>query len=304
VETADQDQSSIAWKDLVLPEKCWSMMTTGQSALKEASVHETAKCQEPAPSLLPVLEQLPLSSSHQDHLLVEETEAYSSGGRETLACLEEPFTSVLPPSVEDDPVNQGMIVSCTDEQQTYVTQPANELVDVLVEVSQQEDPSSRTKYGMEIRGADSRIEAVKMELPDSFVVPGDSSMVSMQVDCQGSPKPYYVDSSMQSPEVTIGNVVGELNFVNQVASLSSTHAEQEVEEAYADALLLSADEVFVKQRTRACCTDQPMDSRMGQTDASSLWIEEGCWIYIIQDANGRQWERSCWDLQIHHVQPD
>ncbi len=29
-----------------------------------------------------------------------------------------------------------------------------------------------------------------------------------------------------------------------------------------------------------------------------------CRIYIIQDVDGRQWERSCRDLQIHHVQPD
>ncbi len=29
-----------------------------------------------------------------------------------------------------------------------------------------------------------------------------------------------------------------------------------------------------------------------------------CRIYIIQDAMGRQWERSCRDLRIHHVQPD
>jgi hypothetical protein len=95
VETADQDQSSFAWKDLVLPEKHWSMMATGQldnSALEEASVPETAKCEEPRP-LLPVLEQHPLSSSYQDHLLVEETEVYSSGGRETPACLEEAATN-------------------------------------------------------------------------------------------------------------------------------------------------------------------------------------------------------------------
>jgi hypothetical protein len=78
----------------------------------------------------------------------------------------------------------------------------------------------------------------------------------------------------------------------------------QVEEASADALLLSAYEASVKQRTKACYTDQSMNPRMGQTDASGLWMEEGCWIYIIQDANGRQWERSCRDFQIHHVQPD
>jgi hypothetical protein len=33
--------------------------------------------------------------------------------------MEEPFISVLPPSaVEDDPVDQRMMMSCTDEQQT------------------------------------------------------------------------------------------------------------------------------------------------------------------------------------------
>jgi hypothetical protein len=80
---------------------------------------------------------------------------------------------------------------------------------------------------MEIRGDDSRVEAVRMELPDSFVAPDDSSMVSVQVDSQASPKPYYVDSSMQSPKVTMGTVVGELEFVNRAASLSSNHSEQE-----------------------------------------------------------------------------
>jgi hypothetical protein len=77
--------------------------------------------------------------------------------------VEELFANVLPPSaVEDDLVNQGMIVSCTDEQQTFVTQPASKMVDVLVEVSRQEDPSLRTEYGMEIRGDDNRGEAVRM----------------------------------------------------------------------------------------------------------------------------------------------
>ncbi|CAK9860676.1 unnamed protein product [Sphagnum jensenii] len=50
---------------------------------------------------------------------------------------------------------------------------------------------------------------------------------------------------------------------------------RKVEEASADALLLSANEASVKQRTKACCTYQPMDPRMGQSDASSLWIVEG-----------------------------
>ncbi len=48
-----------------------------------------------------------------------------------------------------------------------------------------------------------------------------------------------------------------------------------MEEASADALLLSADEASVKQRTKAFCTDQPMDPRMGQSDASSLRTAEG-----------------------------
>jgi len=78
----------------------------------------------------------------------------------------------------------------------------------------------------------------------------------------------------------------------------------QVGEACANALLLSAYKASVKQRTKACCTDQPMNTRMGLTYASGPWMEEGCWIYFIQYANGRMWERSCRDFQIHHVQPD
>jgi hypothetical protein len=143
--------------------------------------------------------------------------------------VEELFANVLPSSaIEDDLVNQGMIVSCTDEQQTFVAQPASKMVDVLVEVFRQQDPSSRTEYGMEIRGDDNRGEAVRMQLPNSFVAPEDSSIVPIQVSYQASPKPYYIDSSMQSPEVMMGTVVGELNSVNKIASLSSNNSEQKM----------------------------------------------------------------------------
>ncbi len=78
----------------------------------------------------------------------------------------------------------------------------------------------------------------------------------------------------------------------------------QVEEASTDALLLSSDEVSVKQRNEACYTAQPMNPRMGQTCVFSLWMKEGCWIYFIQDVNGRQWERSRRDLQIFYAPPD
>ncbi len=69
-------------------------------------------------------------------------------------------------------------------------------------------------------------------------------------------------------------------------------------------LAISVEEISVKQDTKACYADQPMNPRMGQTCVFSLWMEEGNWIYYIQDANGQMWERTCRDLQIHHVQPD
>jgi hypothetical protein len=68
-------------------------------------------------------------------------------------------------------------------------------------------------------------------------------------------------------------------------------------------LAISVKEVSGKQMTKACHIDQPMNPRVGLTGTPGLWIEEGCWIYFIQDANGRMWERTCRDLQIHHVQP-
>jgi hypothetical protein len=90
----------------------------------------------------------------------------------------------------------------------------------------------------------------------------------------------------------------------QLYSTFKGNSSLHVEEASADALLLSAYQSYVKQKTKACYADQPMNPSMGQTGLFSLWMEEGCWIYYIQDANGRMWERTCRDLQIHHVQPD
>ncbi len=96
-----------------------------------------------------------------------------------------PFTSALPPSAfEDYPVNPRMIVRCTDEQQTQVTQATSKLVDVLVEASKQGDSYSRAEHGMEVRGDDRRVEAESVKLPDNLVAPDHSSMISMQVTCQ------------------------------------------------------------------------------------------------------------------------
>jgi hypothetical protein len=69
-------------------------------------------------------------------------------------------------------------------------------------------------------------------------------------------------------------------------------------------LTISVEEMSVKQDTKACYADQPMNPRMGQACVFSPWMGEGSGIYYIQDANGRMWVRTCWDLQIHHVQPD
>jgi len=44
---------------------------------------------------------------------------------------------------------------------------------------------------------------------------------------------------------------------------------------------------------------------IGHVDGKGNYdFEEGCRLCIIQDADGRQWERSRRDLQIYHVQPD
>jgi len=90
----------------------------------------------------------------------------------------------------------------------------------------------------------------------------------------------------------------------QLYSTFKGNSSLHVEEAFADALLFSAYQAYVKQKTKACYADQPMNPRMGQAGVFGFWMEEGCWIYFIQYANGRMWERTCRDLQIHHVQPD
>ncbi|CAK9858984.1 unnamed protein product [Sphagnum jensenii] len=86
--------------------------------------------------------------------------------------VEEPITAVLPPfAVEEDPVDRRTMVNHADKQQTRT---ANDLIEVLIEASEQGDPYSG------------------MELPDSFVKPDDLSVVPMQVICQ-HPQ-YHVDS--------------------------------------------------------------------------------------------------------------
>ncbi len=434
---------------------------------------------------------------------------------------EEPFTSVLPPSaVEDDLANQRTMVSCTKEQQSI-------LVYVPVEVSQQAGPSSRTEYGMEVRGDDNGVEAISMELPDSFVAPDDSSMTTMLVTCQHTPgrdndtsqtvsrnaykqDPYvqelcisisnrlanveartlplsrlkYHDTSWEECIPSIGQrnmmhkkmvnggmvkhcacvnfsryvtvdithqsyneltlmcrtlgmmcgiksvltiqgvkpgqredanpraiflecdqplsdmevevlnedgvpdeseeisnatnstdkykktVVGHATIPNDCAvknEFQDNHAligdnkdsrrcgllkmgrcefatdDDEMDpngitetptngfgvsvwRAVHDLTLISlaifvvifskvgtitrswkeecAGRISVKQKTEPRCTDQTMDPRTRQTDAFDLWMEEGCWIYMTQGANGHMWGKSCRDLQIHHDQPD
>jgi hypothetical protein len=99
-------------------------------------------------------------------------------------------------------------------------------------------------------------------------------------------------------------MVGAHGRAEQLYATFKRNSSLQLEEACADALLLSAYEASMKQKTKACYADQPMNPRMGQTGVFSLWMDEGCWICYIQDANGRMWERTCRDLQIHHVQPD
>jgi hypothetical protein len=44
---------------------------------------------------------------------------------------------------------------------------------------------------------------------------------------------------------------------------------------------------------------------VGHVDGKGNYdFEEGCRLCVLQDANGRQWERSRRDLQIFHMQPD
>jgi hypothetical protein len=219
-----------------------------------------------------------------------------------------------------------------------------------------------------MRGDDTRDGAASVELPDSFVTPADSSIISTRMMCQRSqdrdsilhtvsrnayeqdpceqefgissnnqlanvearilPPPrlkYHITKclpsirtwNMMHKEMVNDGVVQHWTCINfsryvitdaarqfhdEMARMSQTP--KMVGKTSDDAFLLHADQVSTKERTEVCYVDQPMNPRMGRTDASGPWMEEGCWIYFIQYANGRMWERSCWDFQIHHVQPD
>ncbi len=250
--------------------------------------------------------------------------------------VEEPFASMLPPSaVDDDPVNQEIMMSCANKQQTQIIRATNKMVDVPVEASERGDPYSG------------------MELPDSFERPDDLSVVPMQVICQRpqdhddsilqteSRNAYKQDPYVQKLDAGVEPVVysvrkngldetsprcaaqrdnkesGGSDVLETVscAMLLKTggdgyqmrenrepEKETEMNEAAAEALIFCVEEGSVMKRTKACYTEQSMNPRRGRLDG--LWMEEGCWIYFIQDATGRLWEKSCRDLQTHHEQPD
>jgi hypothetical protein len=59
-----------------------------------------------------------------------------------------------------------------------------------------------------------------------------------------------------------------------------------------------------KKRALAASWEGPYHF-MGHVDGKGNYdFEEGCRLCIIQDADGRQWEKSRRDLQIYHMQPD
>jgi len=73
---------------------------------------------------------------------------------------------------------------------------------------------------------------------------------------------------------------------------------------------LTAGETMVKmkkpgkKRTLAASWEGPYQF-VGHMDGKGNYdFEEGCHLCVVQDANGRQWERSRRDLQIFHMQPD
>jgi hypothetical protein len=59
-----------------------------------------------------------------------------------------------------------------------------------------------------------------------------------------------------------------------------------------------------KKRALAASWEGPYEF-VGHVDGKGNYdFEEGCRLCIVQDADGRQWERSRRDLQIYHMQPD
>jgi hypothetical protein len=59
-----------------------------------------------------------------------------------------------------------------------------------------------------------------------------------------------------------------------------------------------------KKRTLAASWEGPYRF-VGHVDGKDNYdFEEGCRLCVVQDADGRQWERSRRDLQIFHMQPD
>jgi hypothetical protein len=391
------------------------------------------------------------------------------------AGMKESSTPVLPPSaVEEDPEDPRTMVRCTDEQQTYVTRIANELVDVPIAISEQGDTCSRMEHSVEVMEDNQRIEVEcgmlisehlvsgriqtlpppRLKDHDAECLPGTGRWNMMHREminggivkhwtCINLPRYVTVDITHQSyneltlmcrmlgmmcgikPVLAIQGVEpgqhedtslkvltheGDQSLSNMgIEVLNEDEVPDEPEEisnapnstdeykkaverpaaipdgcavqnelkdnhapiedskgskkcgllrtgrcefatndgemdsngitetptngfgmpvwrAVHDLTLISTDfrvvifprlktirrgwkeecagETSVKQMTEPQCIGRSMNPRRGRTNAPGLWMEEGCWIYFIQVANGRMWARTCRGLQIHHDAPD
>ncbi|CAM6022854.1 unnamed protein product [Sphagnum balticum] len=198
---------------------------------------------------------------------------------------EEPSTSVLPPSAdEDDPMNQKMMMKCTEME---VVESAKEIENIPEPtkkggaIQTDETSSAVMETNVQIHQvADDQITAEPVGAVQ--ILKEDTTLPPLWLNYPATEcLPSIGQWNVMYQKLVHGGVVKQWTCIN-----------------------FSRYQVSVKQRVKAYCTYQPTDPGMGQTYASSSWMKECCCIYIIQDANGRQWEKSCRDLQIHHEQPD
>ncbi|CAK9256491.1 unnamed protein product [Sphagnum jensenii] len=270
--------------------------------------------------------------------------------------MEKLFTAMLSTSaVDDDPINQGRMMNGEAEQQTQITQTADDLsvvpMQVMCQHPQGHDDSilqtlcneliemcrtSRMVFEMNpmltIQCAGSEhCDNVRAAVPENNQSFSDMKIVVHSKNIvQGefqetSNTAGLTDKLKESPRLS-GNPEDILSATSkskkivvgpEVALYCKMDADETTEtplkglgvwktmhDSTLTNLAISVEEISVKQDTKACYEEQPMNPRMGQTCVFCLWMEEGCWICYIQDANGRMWERTCRDSQIHHVQPD
>ncbi|CAK9253758.1 unnamed protein product [Sphagnum jensenii] len=130
-------------------------------------------------------------------------------------------------------------------------------------------------------------------------------------DCRGGTKYYNKEQQMELVLAAQGMMHDDAHQDSNVRSEEASAVDANQTYIWEDVMCMGwlkegsvPDEIPGKRRALSASWEGPYQF-IGHADGKGDFdFEEGCRICVVQDANGRRWERSRRDLQIYYIPPD